>query len=244
MFFSSKKSFITSGLLDDATDIHSHILPGIDDGVSDYKGAIQSLRWLKSIGVGCVYLTPHVMSDLSENTSDYLLDRFDLFTKQIENEEITDIPDLRIGAEYMLELPLKKQIKSGLLTYADRHVLVETSYFMPSIGLFELIMELMESDYTPILAHPERYHYMEGKDYEDVKSRGIKYQLNFLSLIGSYGTHAKEKSIQLLTDDMYDYAGSDFHNIYRHRDAFEAEKLTKKQIAKLAVLFQNNTRLW
>ncbi|MDR2917495.1 MAG: hypothetical protein LBV74_22105 [Tannerella sp.] len=243
-FFGSKKSYITSGLLDDMTDIHCHILPDVDDGVSEYEEAVDSLHWLKSKGVSRMYLTPHVMSDFSENTSGYLSEKFDFFVKRLENDGIGDIPDLRLGAEYMLEAAFEKQKAEGLLTYADHHVLIETSYIMPPVGFLSLLEELMESGYSPVLAHPERYTYMDMDDYKALKGQGIKFQLNFLSMTGAYGPFARKKAIQLLKEDFYDYTGSDFHYLARHKDAFSAEMLTPKQISRLQILFRNNRKLW
>ncbi len=243
-FIGSKKSYITSGLLYDMTDIHCHILPDVDDGVSEYKEAVESLRWLKSKGVRRMYLTPHMMSDFSKNTSGYLSDKFDSFTKRLENDGITDIPALRLSAEYMLEAAFEQQKEEGLLTYADRHVLIETSYMTPPVGFLGILEELMENGYSPVLAHPERYNYMDMEDYQSLKGQGIKFQLNFLSLIGAYGSFAQNKAARLLKEGYYDYTGSDFHHLARHQGAFTTKALTSKQISGLQILFDNNRRLW
>ena len=243
-FFESKKSFITSGLLNGTTDIHSHLLSGIDDGVNDYSEAVQILRWLRSHGVGRVYLTPHVMSDYSKNTAGYLLEQFGLLIKYLENEGVTDIPDIKLGAEYMLEATFKKHKEDGLLTYADRHLLVEMSYMMPPLGYRDMLEDLLESGYSPILAHPERYLYMEMKDFVLLKEQGIKLQLNFISLIGAYGPAVQERAEKLLIEGFYDYTGSDIHHLSRHKEILKVQKLTKKQIIKLHPLFHNNQKLW
>ena len=243
-FLSSKKSFIKSGLLYNMTDIHSHILPNVDDGVSEYEDAVSSLRWLKNNGVNRIYMTPHVMSDFPKNTSEYLSEKFNCFVKCLDNDGIWDIPELSLGAEYMLETAFERHKEGGVLTYADSHILVETSYMMPPVGFISLLEKLMEDGYSPVLAHPERYQYMEAKDYEYLKNQGIKFQLNLLSMTGSYGGQAKNKALQLLKAGYYDYAGSDFHHLAHHAESFTAKVLTKKQISALQVLFDNNKRLW
>ncbi|MDR0574922.1 MAG: hypothetical protein LBG96_13010 [Tannerella sp.] len=240
----SKKSYVDSGLLYDMTDIHCHILPNVDDGANEYEEAVGSLHWLKSKGVCRMYLTPHVMSDFSKNTSGYLSEKFGSFVKRLENDGITDIPDLRLGAEYMLEAAFGKRKEEGLLTYSDRHVLIETSYMTPPVGFPGLLEELMESGYSPVLAHPERYAYMAMEDYRFLKKQGVKFQLNFLSVTGAYGPFARNKAIRLLKEDFYDYTGSDFHHITRHKDAFTTKMLTRKQILRLQILFRNNRKLW
>ena len=243
-FLSFKKSFISSGLLQDMTDIHCHILPDVDDGIKKYEEAVKSLRWLKSNGIHRMYLTPHVMSDFAKNTSAYLTEVFAVFQKRLGNDGIGDIPELKLGAEYMLESAFEKHQAEGLLTYADNHVLVETSYMMPPMGFMNLLKNLMEKGYTPIFAHPERYIYMDMDDYKSLKHLGIRFQLNYLSMTGVYGRLAKEKADHLLKAEYYDYAGSDFHYLPRHEKSFMAKMLSRKQISALQMLFDHNKRLW
>ena len=244
MFINPKKSFIKSGLLNNMTDIHCHILPGIDDGVGTYDRAIESLRWLKSKGIQRIYLTPHIMMEFPKNTKGYVLEQFRAFENKLKNDGIGDIPELKPGAEYMLEPAFEKHKKEGLLTYANRHVLVETSYLTPPIGLISILEKLMEEGYSPVLAHPERYAYMDMKDYKNLCMEGILFQLNLLSLTGAYGRHAKEKSLQLLDDGLYKYAGSDFHHLDRHEGGYQLKSLTKKQTTALHCLVENNEELW
>ena len=242
-FLSFKESFIKSGLLEDTTDIHCHILPGVDDGISCNEEAVIALRWLKTIGVNHIYLTPHVMSDFPKNTFGYLSETFNHFIKKLKEDGIDDIPELKPGAEYMLEAAFEKHKNEELFTYTDRHLLVETSYMTPPIGFVRILEKLQEDGYTPILAHPERYIYMDMTDYEYLKSQGVKFQLNYLSITGSYGRQAKEKATQLLKAGHYNYTGSDFHHLARHNKSFAAKALTKKQIAMLKPLFDNNKNL-
>jgi tyrosine-protein phosphatase YwqE len=243
-FIKLQKSFINSGLLEDMTDIHCHILPGVDDGISTYREAVEALHWLHDRGVRRIYLTPHVMSDLVKNNRTYLTGQFEAFTKRLEDDRINDIPALKPGAEYMLEAAFERQKEDGLITYADRHVLVETSYMMPPVSFNRLLEELTEDGYSPVLAHPERYSYMDDDDYKSLKQQGILFQLNFLSLTGAYGKGAREKAHKLLKEGAYDFAGSDFHRLKRHENSFAAGALTGKQIAAIRNLFDNNNRLW
>jgi Capsular polysaccharide biosynthesis protein len=243
-FLSSKKSFISSGLLDNMTDIHSHILFGVDDGVRNYEETVASLQWLKSLGINRLYLTPHIMCDFINNTSVHLSESFRLLIKRLEEDGIDDIPELRLSAEYMLEPTIVKHRCNGFLVYDDHHILVETSYINPPIGLAKLLEELMEEGYSPILAHPERYYYMDKDDYDFLIGQGIKFQLNFLSLTGAYGSMAKDNALFLLNENYYNYAGSDFHNLERHRDHFSTKCLTKKNINSLKYIIDNNNNLW
>ncbi len=233
-----------SGLLCGITDIHSHILPGVDDGIKTYEKSVRTLRWLKERGICRMYLTPHVMSDIQKNTRIYLKEQFDTFIKRLEEDKVEDIPVLKLGAEYMLEAAFEKHKEEGLITYADRHVLVETSYMLPPAGFTRILEKLMEDGYSPVLAHPERYNYMDERDYKYLKNQGVLFQLNFLSLTGTYGRYAKEKGAQLLKNEYYNYAGSDFHRLKHHENSFAVKILTRKQPLAIRELFENNNRLW
>ncbi|MDR1115589.1 MAG: hypothetical protein LBL33_05500 [Tannerella sp.] len=243
-FIKPRKSLIRSGLLCDMTDIHCHILPGVDDGVSTYEEGVKALRWLNDNGVRRMYLTPHVMSDFVKNSRACLTSQFDAFTERLEKDSIKDIPELKLGAEYMLEAAFERHKEKGLIAYADRHVLVETSYMMPPVGFIRILEKLTEDGFSPVLAHPERYHYMEDSDYKSLKEHGVLFQLNYLSMTGAYGERAGKKAGKLLKNGYYDYAGSDFHHLRRHENSFLAKTLTKKQIIALKGLFDNNNRLW
>lgn len=242
--FNTKKSYLKSGLLCGVTDVHCHLLPGVDDGIKTYKESVETLHELKEKGIHRMYLTPHVMSDLPKNTHTSLTEQFDAFIKRLEEDQVEDIPVLKLGAEYMLEAAFEKHMEEGLITYADRHVLVETSYMLPPIGFTRILEKLMEDGYSPVLAHPERYRYMDERDYKYLKNQGILFQLNFLSLAGAYGQNAKEKGAQLLKNGYYNYAGSDLHSLKRHENSFAVKTLTKKQRLAVRELFENNDRLW
>ena len=242
--FSLKKSFSASGLLPGSTDIHCHLLPGVDDGAKGYHEAVSALRWLKMTGIEFLYLTPHIMSEFPENNSWYLAKKFEQFTKRLEDDGITNIPALKLGAEYMLEATFNLRKEESLLTYAGRHILIETSYLTPPLGLKDLLDGLLANGNTPILAHPERYMYMDWDDYQSLKKQKIKFQLNYLSLTGVYGSYAKKTSAQLLKEGLYDFAGSDMHHLGWHRNIIRLKKLTNKQIDQLLPLFENNRQLW
>ncbi|MDR0700642.1 MAG: hypothetical protein LBG28_15705 [Tannerella sp.] len=243
-FIRPRKSFVESGLLHDITDIHSHILPNVDDGINSYEEAVKVLRWLKGKGVCRMYLTPHVMSDIVQNNRTYLVRAFETFINRLENDGINDTPALKLGAEYMLDAAFEQHKEDGLITYAGRHVLVETSYMLPPVNFVKLLEQSAVDGYSLVLAHPERYIYMEEFDYKYLKRQGISFQLNFLSMTGAYGNNAQKKADKLLKNGYYDYAGSDFHRLKRHEDGFFAATLTKKQIAAIRELFNNNDRLW
>ena len=243
-FFSSKTSLVNTGLLYGMTDIHSHILPGVDDGVVAFNEAVKSLQWLKSVGIHRIYLTPHIMTDFSKNNYEYISEQYELFKDKLINDGIGDIPEMKLGAEYMLEFAFEKHKNERLLTYNNNHILVETSYITPPVGFLSILEKLLCDGFSPVLAHPERYVYLDIKDCGNLKKQGILFQLNFLSLTGAYGSLAKEKASQLLQKGYYNYAGSDFHNLARHEKYYSLKSFTDKQIASLRILIYNNTELW
>ena len=162
-----KKNAVHTDLLRGTADVHSHLLPGVDDGVQSADDMQAALNAMQEAGVERVFLTPHVMADLPDNRRSYLQDRFACM-KQFAPEGV----ELRLAAEYMLDAGFRLQMADGLLTYADRQVLVETSYLSPPPDYLNLLYELSLEGYTPVLAHPERYMYMTKEDYFRLKDKG------------------------------------------------------------------------
>jgi tyrosine-protein phosphatase YwqE len=235
--FNRKKSFLTSGLLLESADNHSHILPGVDDGIANYDAAVEALQWLYGAGVRRLLMTPHVMSDYLSNNRQFLIEAFNNFKKKLDNNGVKSIPELNLAAEYMLECSFNKHITEPLLTFDNNHVLIETSYLTPPIGMTDIIDQLIETGYLPVIAHPERYKYMDEDDYKLFINKGVKYQLNYLSLSGLYGETACRKSDILLRKGYYSFVGSDFHNLKRHQDACACKCLNNSQIELLKPLF-------
>lgn len=164
-----KKNAVHTDLLRGTADVHSHLLPGVDDGVQSADDMQAALNAMQEAGVERVFLTPHVMADLPDNRRSYLQDRFACM-KQFAPEGI----ELRLAAEYMLDAGFRLQMADGLLTYEDRQVLVETSYLSPPPDYLNLLYELSLEGYTPVLAHPERYMYMTKEDYFRLEGQGLQ----------------------------------------------------------------------
>ena len=183
MFFT--KSFASSGVLQGITDCHSHLLPGVDDGVKK-------------------------MEDIP-NKKDDLLNRF----SKVKAEYKGNI-ELALAAEYMLDNQFNALLEADELLPLEedkRYLLVETSYFNAPIRFNEMLDNVKAKGYFPLLAHPERYEYMDMNDYRQLKERGISLQLNIPSLAGFYGRHVKEKAEKILKADLYDKKGNDIHSL-------------------------------
>ena len=163
-FFQKRYSIIGSGFLKGWTDWHSHILPGVDDGIKNMEDSLRVLAYYEENGVEQVFLTPHIMADIPNETS-YLREKFEQL-KAAYNGPIK----LMLGAENMIDKLFEKRLEEGdLLTLSDNSLLVETSYMNPPINLWEVVERIRKKGYNPMLAHPERYVYMEEEDYKRMR---------------------------------------------------------------------------
>lgn len=215
------------------TDWHSHILPGVDDGIRSIDHSLEVLRLYENAGIEKVWLTPHIMEDIP-NTTAALRQRFDELCRAYDGP-VT----LALAAENMLDTLFCRRLDEGdLLTFDNNIILVETSYFNPPAGLEDLLERILTSGYTPLIAHPERYFYVTDLSrYRRWKQMGALLQLNLLSLDGYYGPEVKAKAEDLLSRGMYDRAGSDLH-ARRHIETLMSARIKKKYIALIHNLFQ------
>ena len=272
--FSKKRTIAQSGILAGCTDHHSHILPGVDDGVESMDEALRILATYEASGVKELWLTPHIMEDIP-NTPDKLRARFAELTARYKGS-IT----LHLAAEYMIDNHLRSLLmnchsvtnncpsfergtsnaasiaegvkdnnnspsfnegqrreafhgkkvqettschfepkgeisttKEELLPIGTKgnHLLVETSYFNPPMRLHETLRQIKSLGYHPLLAHPERYMYMDEEEYIRLHQEGVKFQLNLPSICGGYGNTVKKRAQWLLKKGLYDVIGSDTH---------------------------------
>ena len=211
--FSKKRySLADSGLFEGMTDYHCHILPGVDDGVQTLKESISALQQLSKLGVKEMWLTPHIMEEYP-NTPDDLQKRFERLCAEPQVQDCGI--SLHLAAEHMLDSLFIGRFASGnvLPIINGKYLLVETSYYNPPIQLYEILDNIIKQGYTPLLAHPERYVYMNARDYSRLKDMGIVMQLNLLSLFGAYGEDAFSKAHKLLDKDYYSVFGTDIHSI-------------------------------
>ena len=236
--FSIRHSLLKSGILRGKTDIHCHLLPGVDDGSPDVAHSLEMLTWMEqTIGFRRVWLTPHVMQDTS-NDAPSLRQVFDAFRLAYQGQL-----SLHLSSEYMLDACFSSHLHGDLLPLPGQHLLVETSYMSAPPGFFDLLLEVWHQGYRPVIAHPERYMYMDELDYEALKAKGYDFQLNLLSLSGYYGRRPKDAAEALLQRGYYDFVGTDLHHLDRYDDYLYRMKLTRKQLDLLEILFDNNERM-
>lgn len=224
---SNKTSVRESGLLEGFQDIHCHLLPSVDDGVQKIDETMRILEEWKSLGVKEVWLTPHIMEDIP-NRQDELRKRFECLTVFYSGNI-----KLHLAAEHMMDgLFLEKLEANDLLSIEKdrKRLLVETSYYIPPMNMNGIIDKIRQKGYEPILAHPERYQYMDFSDYAHWKRKGVLLQLNVPSIVGAYGPEVQAKAKKLLDNDMYDYCGSDIHSEEQVR--FFLDSLINKKVVK------------
>lgn len=199
-----------TGLLQNITDWHSHILPGVDDGIKTMEDAIKVLEFYDSIGIRSIWLTPHIMEDYPNETQK-LKERFEELKKNWKGDV-----HLNLAAENMMDTLFEERLEKGDLLPIGKsktHLLVETSYFNPPIGMDKIIDNIFKAGYYPLLAHPERYRYMDDDDYRKLRDKGVKFQLNYVSVVGGYGETARKRAEWLLKNNMIDVVGSDVHRL-------------------------------
>lgn len=224
------------------TDIHNHILPGIDDGAANVEDSIKLIRMFKNIGVTNFIATPHIMNDYYPNTPQTINNALEeVKQKLLETEDLSGI-QIKAAAEYMMDqsfLEILEQEK--LLVLKDKMVLVEVSYFQAPINLREILFQLQTKGYKPVLAHPERYAFFHSKDlkkYEDLKNRGCLFQMNILSLTSHYGSSMEKIAIKLLEAGMIDFIGSDTHR-EQHLEKLSQIQLPSQLMLKVKEVIKN-----
>ncbi len=231
--FSSKKALEQTGFFQGYTDCHCHLLPGVDDGVQTLEETLEILSLYESLGVRRVFLTPHIMEDMP-NTPEELRSRFAELQKAYA--ETGGTVELNLAAENMLDSLFEERLERGeLLTLGaegDR-LLVETSYFTPPMNFHALLERVKSKGYFPVLAHPERYIYMDEKEYKALKAMGIRFQMNYYSPVGIYGSEAKKKSEWLLSQGFYDLSGSDTHRLRILHAALTHRALSSSVVSRM-----------
>jgi len=244
-FKKKRYSLIDSGLLQGMTDCHSHILPGVDDGIQDTDDSLHTLETLYELGIRQFWLTPHIMEDIPNDPADLRRD-FETLKTQITSPEIRGA--MHLAAEHMLDnLFVRRMAEGNVLPFTPSQsgpplLLVETSYFNPPFRLWELLDDIRRKGYVPLLAHPERYVYMQKADYQRLLDMGVLLQLNVMSLAGAYGEGARQKALRMLHADSYSYVGTDLHNLDDFLDYAYDECLTKDDIENLKTIIDSEEK--
>ena len=212
--FFKKKTILTPDLSCLSVDMHSHLLPGIDDGLKTPEETVAFMSDLHQLGYKKFICTPHVLSGVHNNTPESILAALAIAQKAVSDARIPIT--IEASAEYMVDQDFGTYLKNDgqLLPIAGKYILIEMSYVSYSPNLNEVIFDLQIKNYLPILAHPERYNYFHKKfsAYEDIKDRNVLFQVNLLSLAGYYGKDVQRVANKLVEANMVDFIGTDMHH--------------------------------
>lgn len=214
-------------------DMHSHLIPGIDDGSPDLEASLHYIRGMAALGYTKLITTPHIMWDMYRNERDDILKRLEVLQTAAKAEGIS--VELHAAAEYFLDEHVELLLKNNepLLTISGKMVLVEFSMALASMNLKDILFDLQMKGYQPVIAHPERYIYLDKNKefYDELKDIGCMFQLNLLAAGGFYGKAPKELANYLMKKEYYDLIGTDLHHD-RHLEALENPALAEP-LAKL-----------
>ena len=199
------------------TDMHSHLIPGIDDGSPDMTTSLDLLTKLQELGYQKVITTPHILSGLYNNTTAIIQGGLLSLREKASHQGLTI--QIEAAAEYFVDNHFESLLDSNdLLSFGNaNYVLIEMSFVAPSQQLEQVIFRLQTQGYKPILAHPERYNYWHHSPhiFSRLKDAGCFFQVNLPSLWGYYGPPTKKVALQLMKSGLVEFLGSDLHH-YRH----------------------------
>jgi len=206
------------------TDMHSHLIPGIDDGSPDLNTSLHLIRGMVKLGYTKLITTPHIIWEIYKNSRDGILQKLELLQKAVQMEGIP--VEIQAAAEYFLDEHVADLLKHNepLLTIGGKMVLTEFSLAYKPHGVKEILFEMQMQGYQPIIAHPERYIYLQQNKefYDELKDAGCLFQANILSLTGGYGKSVLELSQYLLKKNYYEILGTDLHHS-RHLEALQSQ---------------------
>ncbi|MEM8525983.1 MAG: CpsB/CapC family capsule biosynthesis tyrosine phosphatase [Bacteroidota bacterium] len=194
------------------TDMHSHLIPGIDDGAQNIEESVHLIRGLMEMGYEKIITTPHIYQEYYPNTSGIIRSGLEKLKRHLQ--EVGIQIEIEAAAEYFLDEHFEQLVKADdILTFGNNNVLVEMSFYYETPKVFDYIFQLRSKGYNPILAHPERYIYyaQEFEKYEQFKDRGCLLQMNILSLLGYYGKPIQQNAMRLVKEDLVDLIGTDLH---------------------------------
>jgi protein-tyrosine phosphatase len=211
-------------------DLHSHVLPGIDDGAQTVEESVALVKKMMELGIKKIIATPHIMADFYRNNSKTIGDALAILKAELKNQQI-DI-DISAAAEHYFDETFETRIdKNELMIIGDNHVLFEFPFISIPPNYIQVVQKLIDLKYRPILAHPERYPYMTLEQYKTLHDWGCDFQLNTISLTGYYGKEVKATAESLIDNCLIDFISSDMHHL-KHATAFK-DALRTSYVEKL-----------
>ena len=231
--FGSSKTSLPADLSVLKCDVHSHFIPGIDDGAHTMDDSVALIKSFYELGYKKVITTPHILADGYPNTPEIILSGLEKVRLALKNENIPI--QIEAAAEYYIDFDFGRKIEQEkLLTFGKNYLLFEVSYVNPPDNLEHIVFKLLTGGYKPVLAHPERYPFWAGKFemYEKLKEKGVLLQLNINSLTGYYSPSTKKTAELLIEKNMIDFLGSDCHHS-GHVSLIKTKAVYQKALHKL-----------
>ena len=233
-FFRKKNKDGLNDLSGLVCDMHSHLIPGIDDGAKDMEDSLKLVRGLLALGYKKLITTPHILTDFYPNNPETIGAGHAALKAELQRQGIE--VELHAAAEYLMDDHFSRMLEEGaqLLTLKDKMILVELSFAVPSINLKEILFQLQLNGYQPVLAHPERYLYFGANKgwYDQLKEAGCLFQLNLLSIRGYYGKGSLELAQYLIKKRYIDLLGTDLHH-ERHLENLGSSSRIRDTVSKL-----------
>ena len=206
-----KKKEITFDYSSLVVDMHSHVLPGIDDGAQNLEESIFLVKQMMALGIKKIIATPHIMVDYYRNTAETINTALEILKAELVKEKL-DI-EIQAAAEHYFDETFEARVNDGkLMVMGDNYVLFEFSFINKPLNAIPVIQKLRDLGYKPILAHPERYPYMDLEQFKNLHTWGCNFQLNTISLTGYYGREAKRMAESLIDNELVDFISSDMHH--------------------------------
>lgn len=235
MFSFFKKTPVSpSGLGSLRCDLHSHLIPGIDDGSPDLDTSVRLIRGLIDLGYQKIITTPHINADIFPNTPRIIREGQAVVTDELRRLGIA--VEFHAAAEYLMDERFTRLLAAAepVLTLKDKLVLVELSFAVPAINLREILFDMQLKGYQPVLAHPERYLYFGAnrKWYDELRSAGCLFQLNLLSIAGYYGPESRQLADYLIRKQYVDFLGTDLHHD-RHLEVLRTSPKIHRAVGEL-----------
>jgi protein-tyrosine phosphatase len=223
-------------------DIHSHLLPNLDDGVQSFEQAEEIILYFQKLGYNKLITSPHVMSDTYRNTTEQIISKLDELNTFLKLKNIS--MTIEAAAEYYLDEYLMEQLNSDrpLLTFGKKYLLFETNFLTEPFNLKEFIFLATTKGYRPVLAHPERYLYLQNNSekIQDLLDRGVLFQMNISSITGYYSKQVQAAALKLIDRGCISFLGSDCHHI-QHVKLIEQARAMKYFNKALSLPLLNNT---
>ena len=200
-------------------DMHSHVLPGIDDGAQNPEESIFLIKKIMALGIKKIIATPHIMADYYRNTPETINNALEILKAELVKEKIDIV--VEAAAEHYFDETFEARVNDNkLMIMGDGYVLFEFSFISQPPNAIPVIQKIKDLGYKPILAHPERYPYMDIDQFKTLHSWGVDFQLNTISLVGYYGRESKRMAEELIDNQLVDFISSDMHHP-RHAEALK-----------------------